>query len=69
MLIIYTIQISLSIKAVPEIIFSAALPTIPNVSFIRIFSLVADENKQNYYTLGYIGGGFAKKSMYITGNA
>lgn len=42
------IQISLSIKAVPAIIFYSLLPTIPKVSFMRIFSRVAEENKQNY---------------------
>ncbi len=61
-------HISLSMIAVPAIIFSALLPTIPKVSFISTDSLVAEENKQNYSTLGYIGGGLAKKSTYITGN-
>lgn len=60
---------SLSIKAVPAIIFYEALPTIPRVNFIKTISLVAEENKQNYSTFGYMGGGFAKKSMYITGSA
>lgn len=50
-------------------IFYALLPTIPKVSFINTVSLVAEENKQNYSTFGYIGGGLAKKSTYITGNA
>lgn len=50
-------------SAVPAIIFSALLPIIPRVSFISTFSLEAEENKQNYYTSGYIGGAFDKKSM------
>lgn len=60
---------SFSINAVPAMIFSALFPVMPNVSFISTVSLVADENKQNYSTFGYIGGGFDKKSTYITGNA
>lgn len=76
-LILYTIynyglrgyHISLSITAVPAMIFYALLPTIPKVSFINTVSLVAEENKQNYSTFGYIGGGLAKKSTYMTGNA
>lgn len=48
-------------------IFSEELPTIPNVNFIKTVYLVAEENRQNSSTFGYIGGGFAKKSIYITG--
>lgn len=57
----------MSIKAVPAIIFYGAFPTIPSVSFIRTVSRVAEENKQNYSTYGYIGGGLARKSTYMTG--
>lgn len=62
-------HISLSIKAVPAIIFSELFPVIPRVNFIRTVSRVAEENRQNYSTLGYIGGGLAKKSTYMTGKA
>lgn len=60
---------SFNIKAVPAIIFSALFPVIPKVNFISTVYRVAEENKQNYSTWGYIGGGFARKSTYITGNA
>lgn len=60
---------SLSIKAVPAIIFSELLPTIPRVNFINTVSREAEEKRQNSSTLGYIGGGLARKSIYMTGRA
>lgn len=60
---------SFNISAVPAMIFSELLPVMPKVSFIRIVSRVAEEKRQNSYTLGYIGGGLARKSTYITGKA
>ena len=56
-------QIYLSIRAVPEIIFSALLPVIPRDNFISNDSRVIEENIQNSSKFGYIGGGFGKKSM------
>ena len=62
-------QISLSIRAVPDIIFSELLLlAIPNDNFINIDSRVADENRQNSSVCWYIGGGFDKKSIYKVGN-
>ena len=58
---------SLSRMAVPAMILSELFPVIPRLNFMSIFYLVEEENKQNYSTLGYIGGGFGKKSMYSVG--
>lgn len=43
-------------------IFSFLSPEIPNFIFNNKFYLLTEEYKQNSYSFGYKGGGFAKKS-------
>ncbi len=55
-------QISRRNNAVPAMIFSFLSPAIPSFIFSNKFSLLTDEYKQNSSSVGYNGGGFAKKS-------
>jgi len=43
-------------------------PFIPNFIFINKNYLLSEENRQNYSSFGYIGGGFGKKSTYMIGS-
>jgi hypothetical protein len=61
-------QISLRKRAVPAMIFSLAYPNIPNFSRKSKVSRLTVENRLNYSSFGYSGGGFDKKSTYRTGN-